>query len=785
MGKNNRSVFRDIFILNSRNEYETEIAKMCFDIVGVLVVAVDLDGNVTLINKKGCSILEYDEDEIIGKNWLSSFVDETKRDEAGMNFKNASGVATDHKEVFPYVLISKSGKKRIIEARKVVMRNEKDEIIGFLISGEDVTDFHTFQNTLKKLVYQYRTLAGNIPNTDMYLFDKSLRFLIAEGTDMKKYNHTKDDFEGKTVYEVLDNEAKRFLIPLYESAITGKEISTEFSSNGNDYIISLLPLRNNEGEIYGGMSIIQNITKEKNITQNLRKAKDIAEDANSAKNSFLASVSHEIRTPLNAIIGFSEQLSKTHMSKQQQNFVDIIAKSSDHLLSLVNEILVLSKIDAGEVYFNEQPFKPVQVVKEVYNTLKIKAGEKSINFKYNDENCGERILLGDTLRLKQILINIANNAIKFTESGYVDIKCQVQEENEDTVKVQFDITDTGIGIPDEKLEAIFEEFKQADSTVLKKYGGTGLGLTISKHLVELQGGTISVKSELGGGSCFTIVIPYKTTSDKNIEIQEGELIDTSLLADMKILLVDDDNVNRLLGKTILDNFKCEVDLAEGGQEAIEKIKNKKYDIILLDIHMPDVSGIDVANYIRKDLNDQETTIIAVTAAVMKQDIIQYFGVGINDYLVKPFKELNMFNKIHRSLESNNRTIRFYEEEDVEEKLKTAAPLFNLNELKRIAKNDSGFMQKILNTFIDNSKQGVQDMQTFVKEKNWKQIGETAHRLLPSYRHLEVKSVISDLVEIKSKTIINPSYREVPKLVKKVSTEISFLISELKKELRNM
>lgn len=785
MKENNTLIPENIFILNSRDLYETGIVKKCFEIVSVLVVATDLGGKVTLINRKGCEILEYEKDEIIGRDWIDSFVDEKNKEESRAYLKRILKEQTEASQIYPYVISSKSGEKKIIETRTVIIKNEGNQIIGLLISGEDVTSFHNILTELQNLIYQYRTLAGNIPHTDMYLFDRNLRFIIAEGSEMQRYKLTKDDFEGKTIHEVLDAASRKFLVPLYESAISGREISTEYKYKGNDYHIWLLPLKDSEGQIYAGMAITQNITKEKQVAYNLRKAKELAEESNRAKSSFLASVSHEIRTPLNAIIGFTEQLSKTNLSKKQKGFIDIIDKSSDHLLSLVNEILVLSKIDAGEVYFNENPFKPLMVVKDVYNTLRIKAQEKSINFKLNIDKNADLILLGDSVRLKQILMNVVNNAIKFTDSGYVELRCSYKKDSKSRIMVKFDVIDTGIGIPENKIEDIFEQFKQADSTIAKKYGGTGLGLTICKHLVELQNGTISVQSDVGAGSHFTIMIPYKKTDEKNLEVEERDKIDISILANLKILLVDDDNVNRLLGKTILENFRCNTDTACSGQEAIEKISHKKYDIILLDIHMPEISGIDVANYIRKDMNDNDTIIIAVTAAVMKKDILQYYKAGMNDYLVKPFKELNLFNKIHKSVGSGKRLIDLHDFEKIEPQSNKESRLYNLDELKRIANNNPEFIRKMLNTFIKNSKTGLKDMRENLKKQNWDQVGEIAHKLLPSYRHLDVKTVISDLVEIKTKTIINPDYQDVPYLIKKVSREMHSVILKLRKEIRHL
>ncbi|NBC82178.1 MAG: response regulator [Bacteroidetes bacterium] len=774
--------FLETFLkLDNEQKDVVQIAQKCFNIVGVLIIALDLDGNIMMVNKKTVDWLGIKEEELIGKNWIEQFVhDSDKR-----KVKNYINQIIQEKNLennnFRFQLVQTDNAVALMESTAILFKDSDNNISGVIISCEDVSDYLATQSQLKDSINLYRVLAGNIPDTNMYLFDRDTRHIIAEGREMKRHGLSKEVIEGKKLDEIMDNEMREFFKPLYQAALDGKEISTEYEYHGSYYLIWVLPVRNQQDEIYAGMAITQNITEDKLFEDKIRSAKDEAEAANRAKSEFLATITHEIRTPLNAIIGFTEQVQKTELDEKQENFMKIIEKSSEHLLSLVNEILVLSRIEAGEVRFDEVPFKIEHVVTEVYDTLKIKADQKNIQFHYQVHDNVKDIFIGDPFRLKQILINILNNAIKFTEAGYVSVNCFAAEDKEDKSQVRFDVTDTGVGISQEKIDSIFDQFKQADSTVTRKYGGTGLGLTISKKLTELQNGKISVRSQVGMGTQFTILLPYKKAEDDVEVVDESGNINRELLHGLSFLLVDDDTVNRLLGKTILDELECDTDVAGDGKEAIEKIKNKKYDAILLDIHMPQTSGLDVADFIRKELKDNNTKIIAVTAAVLKADIENYQKHGIDDYLIKPFREINLYHKIIKNLNLGDPKIILTEAENILHDEKNHKS-YDLSELKQVAKSDNQFYINMLNTFINNTKEGLQKLDDHLATKKWEDLGEAAHKMLPSFRHIKVNYVIDKLFTIKIKTLEEKNYEGLTELVEEVKKESNELITDLEQEI---
>ena len=779
MNKSSELILEDIFTLNSEEIYETDIARQCFNIVGVMVVAIDVNGKITLINRKGCELLNLKESEAVGKSFIDDFIVEGEKENARELFNDILSGRTGFTANTKYTMVTTSNAKRIIEAKNVAIRKNQSEIVGFLISGEDVTNYLKIQRELQDSVSLYKLLANNIPDINMYLFDNDMRYIIVEGSEMKKQGLYKDYFVGKTLHEVFDDEILQILAPLYSSALEGREISTEFVYKQNNYVIWLFPFINQENEINGGMAITQNITKDKQNSKKLKIAKEKAEEANNFKSEFIANVSHEIRTPLNAILGFTEQLLKTALDTKQEGYVKIIDKSSEHLLSLVNQVLILSKIEAGQVQLDKAPFLVSSVINEVFNTLNIKAKEKALKFVLQNDYDPDLVLVGDAFRLKQILMNVVNNAIKFTEDGHVKLVVGIDEMNKSHVSLRFDVIDTGIGISKDKLAIIFNQFSQADSAITKKFGGTGLGLTISKKLIDIQKGKIDVVSKKGKGTHFTIFMKYKRGGEKllnNKKTRNGyDNAEKNLIKGLKVLLVDDDAINRLLGKTILEELQCDIDVAMDGGEAIEKVKEQNYDIILLDIHMPDISGVDVAKFIRKNLK-MNTKIIAVTAAVIHKDIKKFKKSGIDDYLIKPFKEANLYNKICDNFDIrnvvSNQNLSVNTEDNNEE-------IFDLTELQTIAKGNKDFIVNMLDTFIKTTENSLNQIVIYQKQQNWKQVGEFAHKMLPSMRHLRVEKLVGLLTEIKIKAIVEPRFDEIPPVLEEAISIIEITLERIK------
>ena len=389
-------------------------------------------------------------------------------------------------------------------------------------------------------------------------------------------------------------------------------------------------------EVRHNNKLRKELIKEKKSTEKLAKAKE----------EFLANMSHEIRTPMNVIVGFSEQLLKTGLESDQQKLLLNIKRSSSHLITIINEILDYSKMESGIIMLEKITFDVEEVLNDVYVSFKNTADKKNIQLSYTMEENISKWVVGDSVRLKQILLNLVGNAVKFTEKGAVTLSCNISSADAHSQTLLFEVTDTGIGIPEDAQGTVFEQFTQADSSVTRKYGGTGLGLTISKKLVEALQGEIGVKSEPGKGSTFYFTIPYKLASAEEHAAygngsQDGSVKDA--LTGKKVLVADDDEMNKLLVQHILENYNMDVDTAVDGAEAEEKLLKNQYDIVLMDLHMPKMGGLDVVMSIRK--KNITVPMIAVTGNVMKGEKDKCLNAGMNAYISKPYNEAELLQKM--------------------------------------------------------------------------------------------------------------------------------------------
>jgi signal transduction histidine kinase len=375
-----------------------------------------------------------------------------------------------------------------------------------------------------------------------------------------------------------------------------------------------------------------------------------AEQSEKFKQQFLANMSHEIRTPMNSVIGLTNLLIKTPLEEQQRKYMNVIKKSSENLLVIINDILDLSKIEAGKMDFEQIPFSLSETIETVYHTLLFKAEDKNLFFKTEIHPSVPKTLMGDPTRLNQILINIAGNAIKFTETGGVTVDVREINRHGNQSMLQFSIIDTGIGISEESVGKIFESFSQASSDTTRKFGGTGLGLTISKQLVELQGGKIQVKSELGKGTTFSFTIPYLIGEESEIGKRKDSENDTKPedLQSIRILLVEDNPFNQMVAvDTLSDLIKdLTIDIAENGKIAVDMASKSDYNIVLMDIQMPEMDGFEATKQIRKlQAPKNNIPILAMTANVTSEEVAKCFECGMNAYISKPFDTQDLLNKI--------------------------------------------------------------------------------------------------------------------------------------------
>ena len=387
----------------------------------------------------------------------------------------------------------------------------------------------------------------------------------------------------------------------------------------------------------------------------LSETRDSLIETQKFRDQFLANMSHEIRTPMNAIVGLTNLLIKSPANELQEKYLNVIKKSGANLIVIINDILDLAKIEAGKMELESVPFPLITAISNIHTILSLKAEEKGVFIK---EQIGEGVpeyVIGDETRITQVLMNLAGNAIKFTEKGSVTISVNLEKNTGKNVDLRFSVSDTGIGIPEDKIDKIFESFGQASSDTTRKFGGTGLGLTISKQLVEMHGGALKVKSTPGEGSEFYFTISYQPVP-KPQEISLEGLGDTRNMKGVKILLVEDNEFNQMVAvDTLQDLFpEIEVDVAADGKTAIEKASSNDYNFILMDIHLPDIDGFETTRFIRNNLDGRKKNIriCAMTASVTKENIDECYEAGMNDYMMKPFSPETLKEKVIKNAFGN-------------------------------------------------------------------------------------------------------------------------------------
>lgn len=616
-------------------------------------------------------------------------------------------------------------------------------------------------------------------------------------TDVSKENLIGSDF---ITYFTEPEKAKKGYEEVFSKGFVVDYPLTIKDHTLTDVLFNGSVYKDEEEKIIGAVVVARDITEQKKIETELIEARifaeqatSLAEDAKSvaetatkkaedavkSKQQFLSNMSHEIRTPMNAIIGFTKVILKTDLSAKQREYLTAIKISGDSLIVLINDILDLAKVDAGKMSFEKVPFKLNLSIDAMLHLFESKIQEKNLKLITHYDSEIPEVLLGDPVRLHQIILNLVGNSVKFTNEGSISVNIHLVASDEEKVTVSFAISDTGIGIKKEKIEKIFENFQQATSGTSRIFGGTGLGLAIVKQLVEAQKGSITVKSTPNVGSTFSFILDFEKTTKK---VHEPEIMElNSDIKNTKILVVEDMELNQLLMKTLLDDFGFECEIASNGKIAIDKLKDKSYDIILMDLQMPEMNGFVATKYIRKVMN-LSIPIIALTADVTTVDVAKCKEVGMNDYISKPIDERLLYSKLIAYIQKPILIIEKDDEGIMTEKMK----FVNMQYLFNLTKSNPKMIEQMINVYLKQTPPLITVMKQSLSEKNWSLLDATIHKIIPSF---SIMGISPDVIEIAkrvqqyAKTLEHSD--ELNELVSKLEKVCSQSYVELKNELNQL
>ncbi len=640
------------------------------------IITMNADGRIVQFNRAAERTFGYKAAEVMGQDLGQLFLppDVRERQKRSFELYQAGGGGSMLGKRVETPAYRKDGGEFTAEMATQPVR--MDGGLVFTIFLRDITDRKMAEEKLRHEVKRRRrtedalrrerdlliAVMDNVPDL-IFAKDKQERFITVNRTLLKAMGSKKlDEVVGKTDLDFFPkNQAQQYIDDDQAVMKSGKplvnreEMAPDPDGNTRWALTTKVPLRDREGRVEGIVGISRDITDRKKAEEELRKAKEEAEDANRAKSAFLANMSHEIRTPMNAVIGMTELLLDMDLTHSQREYIAMVHDSGEALLALINDILDFSKIEAGKLEFERNEFPLRDSLASMMKTLALRAHKKHLELAFHIDPDVPDTLVGDVNRLRQVIVNLVGNGIKFTESGEVILAVSCKSVANDTASLQFSVRDTGIGISDVQQKRIFDAFEQADTSTTRRFGGTGLGLAISMRLVEMMQGQISVESKVDQGSTFHFSAQFGIGTDSAILRAVP-----SDVANLPVLVVDDNKTNRIILRDMLSNLNMHPTLASSATEAITSLRESEvsgnpFGLIITDMHMPQMDGLELVKHLRQDEAFQETRVILLTSGMRDGDLEHARSVGVNLHLMKPISQSELFDAIIRVLGQKEKT----------------------------------------------------------------------------------------------------------------------------------
>jgi PAS domain S-box-containing protein len=700
-------------------------------------------------------------------------------------------------------------------------------LIGY---GFDITEQKRIEEQIQRSEKRYRDLF-NYSEALICTHDMTGRMLSVNPAICRLLEFSEDEMVGRLISDFIPSEHVKDFQSLYLDPLIlegkCKGVFCVISKSGQRIFLLYKNYKVKEDglEPYT-IGFSQDITDRVESEKQLLLAKKITEDTSKAKEVFLANMSHEIRTPMNGVLGFASLLVKTDLSEQQRGYLKMIQESANNLLVIVNDVLDLEKILMGKLKFEHIDFPIAERIDICVQTFTYKAEEKGIVLQSSVSLKHDVTVIGDPHRLGQLLNNLIGNAIKFTEKGSVTISAKVHESSDTLLWLEFAVADTGIGIPADKHSEIFEPFMQANTAVTRQYGGTGLGLSICRELIQLMGGKLFLDSEPGKGSTFRFILPFGISVYKPKNKDMSQEINYQSLGKRRILVAEDVELNQYLARHIMESWGFEVEIAVNGKEALRKVQESEYDLVLMDIQMPEMDGMQATQNIRALENKKisQIPIVALTANALRGDSEKYMAVGMNDYLSKPFDEPRLFQVISKNLNIARPQVAQSNDVDPGEvssvstatatvsspanaeagsvnagavspdteslsatngpfelRLSPGEKLYDLRMVEAISGGDQDFVKRMVQLFLDTMPEALTDIESATGDQRWEALSKLAHKLKSTIDSMGIGKLKQIVRSIESNGKTGTDTAQIPAMVDMLVATMRVCMVQIKKD----